>query len=438
MLKMIVCTDANNGIGKDNKLPWNIKSEMEHFKSTTSGHTVVMGRKTFESIGRLLPNRKNIIFSNTLQQIEGATVTNDINIVLNLAKNEDVFIIGGKAIYKLFEPYYDELLISRLPNSYECDTTLNLNMNFFNLINTKDCNEFKIETYSSYKDKILFSKPCVDSLKSKMIAEKEQLEHKYHIKPKLAIIQVGNDYGSSVYVNNKSKLGKELGIDVDLIKLEDTITQTDLVNKIQELNKDQNVHGILIQKPLPKHIDEHVINLTVSPNKDTDCFHPLNVGNLWTGNINDNSLIPCTPYGVIKLLQFYGVELESKDVVIIGRSNIVAKPLAALMLLNNATVKITHSKTKDLAEKCKKADIIVSAVGKANFINESFVKDGQIIVDVGINRNEAGKVCGDVDFNNLIKKDLKITPVPFGIGPMTLIMLFHNLLICYKNALSNH
>lgn len=435
MLKMIVCADSQNGIGKDNKLPWNIKSEMDHFKSTTSGHIVVMGRKTYESIGRLLPNRKNIIFSNSIKSIEGAIVTNNIQDVLALSKNEDVFVIGGKQIYKLFEPYYDELLISRLPQSYDCDTSLNLNMNFFNLVNTKDCTEFKIETYHSYKDKILFAKPCVESLKAKMIADKNDLEKQYHITPKLNIIQVGNDYGSTVYVNNKSKLGKELGIDVELIKLDESITQDQLVAKINELNNDKSVHGILIQKPLPKHIDEHIINLTVSPAKDTDCFHPLNVGNLWSGNINENSLIPCTPYGVIKLLQYYGLELESKDVVIIGRSNIVAKPLAALMLLNNATVKITHSKTKDLPEKCRKADIIVSAVGKANFINESFVKDGQIIVDVGINRGTDGKVCGDVDFANLIKKDLKITPVPFGIGPMTLIMLFHNLLICYRNAI---
>ncbi len=436
MLKMIVCADLNNGIGKDNKLPWSIKSEMEHFKNTTSGHTIVMGRKTYESIGRLLPNRQNIIFSNTISSVEGAIVTNDINKVLDMAKEQDIFVIGGKQIYKLFEPYYDELLISKLPQAYDCDTTLNLNMSYFNLIDTKDCGEFKIERYKSFKDKIMFAKPCVDSLKAKMITEKDTLEQKYHIKPKLSIIQVGNDYGSTVYVNNKSKLGKELGIDVELIKLDESITQDQLVTKINELNNDKTTHGILIQKPLPKHIDEHTINLTVSPHKDTDCFHPLNVGNLWTGNINENSLIPCTPYGVIKLLQFYGIELESKDVVIIGRSNIVAKPLAALMLLNNATVKITHSKTKDLAEKCKKADIIVSAVGKANFINESFVKDGQVIVDVGINRGTDGKVCGDVDFNNLIKKDLKITPVPFGIGPMTLIMLFHNLLICYKNAIS--
>lgn len=436
MLKMIVCTDLNNGIGKDNKLPWSIKSEMEHFKQTTQGHAVVMGRKTYESIGRLLPNRKNIIFSNTVSNIDGAIVTNDVNYVVDLSKHEDVYIIGGKQIYKLFEPYYDELIISRLNEAYDCDTTLNLNMNFFNLINTKDCSEFKVETYHSYKDKILFAKPCVESLKTQMIKEKDELVNKYHITPKLSIIQVGNDYGSTVYVNNKAKLGKELGVDVELIKLDESITQDELVHKINELNKDKLVHGILIQKPLPKHIDEHVINLTVSPHKDTDCFHPLNVGNLWTGNINDNSLIPCTPYGVIKLLQFYGVELESKDVVIIGRSNIVAKPLAALMLLNNATVKITHSKTKDLADKCRKADIIISAVGKANFINDSFIKDGQIIVDVGINRGADGKVCGDVDFNNLIKKDLKITPVPFGIGPMTLIMLFHNLLICFKNALN--
>ncbi|MGL4948454.1 MAG: dihydrofolate reductase [Mycoplasma sp.] len=437
MLKLIVCMDNENGIGKDNKLPWNIKAEMQHFKNTTSGHTIVMGRKTFESIGRVLPNRKNIIFSNQNLSIEGATVTNSIEDVLKLSKNEDVYIIGGQQIYDLFINYCDELIVSRLNDSFECDTFFRFNPKFFTLNNTVKNEEFCIEYYKSNYDKILDGKYTSSEIKKQLQNKLNSLVKIHSVKPKLTIVQVGDNYASSVYIRNKIKLGNEIGIDVDHVSFSKDISQEDLIIEIKKLNDDKNINGILVQLPLPKHIDADDISFVIDPKKDVDCFNPTNVGLIWTNpNSKNVNTIPCTPMGVIEILKFNNVELESKNVVIIGRSNIVGKPLVSLFLANNSTVQICHSKTKKLEEICMNADILVAAIGIPKFINKNFIKEGAIVIDVGINSDENNKLCGDVDFFDVINKVNKITPVPMGIGPMTLIMLMNNIIVCYEKQMN--
>lgn len=435
MLKLIVCVDSNNGIGLNNKLPWNIKSEMQHFKNTTINHTVVMGRKTYESIGRLLPNRNNIILSNNVDyKVDGALVTNNIQEIIDLSKTREVFIIGGKSIYDIFLNYCDELIISKLFTSYECDTFIKFNLRFFELEQTIKQDEFEINYYKSMGDKILFGSKVVNKIKNELLAKKDFLLKQYKVVPQLAIIQFNDDFASNVYIRNKIKLGKELGIIVNHIQLTNS-TQEELISEIHKLNDDINVHGILIQLPLPKEIDTNIIFRNISPTKDVDCFHPENVGQLWTQPFFDNKPLPCTPYGIIKLLDFYKIDLVSKNITIVGRSNIVGKPLASLLLYRNATVKICHSKTKDLIEQCKWADILVVSIGQPKLINSKHVKDGTIVIDVGINRDDKNKLCGDVDFDDVITKVKSITPVPFGIGPITLIMLFNNLLNAYLKCM---
>lgn len=437
MLKLIACVDKNFGIGKDNKLPWTIKEEMELFKKTTTGHTIVMGRKTYESIGRLLPNRKNIILSNQKKYIVDGAITNyNFNQIIQLSKTEDVFIIGGSKVYKLFENYYDELYISFLNDDYKCDTFLNINLNNFEFSHSVEYKEFHFKKYVSRKN-IMYGTVCANSLKQEMATIRNDLVNKSGIKPSLVIIQVGQNYASDVYIRNKIKLATELNITVVHIHLLET-NESKLLELIDKLNKDKSVHGILVQMPLPNNISEDKVINAISPIKDVDCFNPYNVGKLWTNANKMDLIIPCTPHGVIKLLEYNNVNLDSKNVVIIGRSNIVSKPLAALMIAKNATVQICHSKTNDLKEKTLKADVVVVAIGRSKFIDASYIKEGAIIVDVGINRDENGMICGDVNFNDCIHKAKLITPVPYGIGPMTLIMLFYNLLLCYKKQVFNH
>lgn len=435
MLKLIVCVDLNNGIGLNNKLPWNIKSEMQHFKNTTINHTVVMGRKTYESIGRLLPNRTNIIFSNNSNyKVEGALVTNDVQKIIDLSKTEDVYIIGGKSIYDIFLNNCDELIISKLFAAYECDTFIKLNLKFFELNKSIKHDEFEINYYKSISDKILFGTKVANKIKNELLNKKDALVKQYKIIPQLTIIQFNDEFASGVYIRNKIKLGKELGINVNHLQLINS-TQEELISQIHKLNDDINVHGILIQLPLPKEIDTNIVFRNISPIKDVDCFHPENVGQLWTQPLFDDKPLPCTPHGIIKLFDFYKIDLESKNITIIGRSNIVGKPLASLLLNRNATVKICHSKTIDLIDQCQWADILVVSVGQAKMINSKHVKKDAIVIDVGINRDEQNKLCGDVDFDDVIKKVKAITPVPFGIGPITLIMLFNNLLNAYLKCM---
>lgn len=239
----------------------------------------------------------------------------------------------------------------------------------------------------------------------------------------LAVIQVGNAPASTVYVNNKKKACAYVGINSRSYELpEDTSEQT-LLDLVQELNEDPEVNGILVQLPLPKQIDEDKVIRTISPDKDVDGFHPVSVGRLWIG---EKGFLSCTPAGVIQLLKRSGIEIEGKECVIIGRSNIVGKPMAALLLRENATVTVAHSKTKDLKSIAKRADILIVAIGKAKFITKDYIKEGAVVIDVGMHRDEQNHLCGDVDCEDVSSVVSAITPVPGGVGPMTIAMLMNN------------
>lgn len=239
----------------------------------------------------------------------------------------------------------------------------------------------------------------------------------------LAVIQVGNDPASSVYVNNKKKACAYIGINSLSYELPEETTQDELLDLIQELNQRSDVNGILVQLPVPKHIDEKTIINAISPKKDVDGFHPQSVGSLCIGQ---PGFVSCTPAGIIELLKRSDIDIKGKNCVVIGRSNIVGKPMSLLMLREDATVTITHSKTHNLKEITKQADILIVAIGKPKFVDDSFVKDGAVVIDVGIHRNEENKLCGDVDFDSVEKIASAITPVPGGVGPMTIAMLMKN------------
>lgn len=257
---------------------------------------------------------------------------------------------------------------------------------------------------------------------------KEKLK-KLENKPSLAVILVGNDSGSQIYVRNKKKACEEIGINSIIIKMPDSISENELIIKIKELNNDDDINGILVQLPLPKQINtKKIINL-ISPSKDVDGFHPLNLGSLFSGY---ETIVPCTPKGIIKLIETTGVEISGKNSVVIGRSNIVGKPLASMLLNRNATVTICHSKTKDLKKHTLNADILVSAVGKLNLITADMVKKNSVVIDTGMNRLDNGRLTGDVDFENVKNIVSYITPVPGGVGPMTIASLLENTFLCYK------
>lgn len=246
----------------------------------------------------------------------------------------------------------------------------------------------------------------------------------------LAVIQVGSDPASSIYVKNKKKACEYIGIGSVSYELSENTTKEKLLDTIDELNNRSDIAGILVQLPLPKHIDEDEVIKAISPKKDVDGFHVENVGSLCVG---EDGFVSCTPAGVIELLKRYNVEISGKNCVVIGRSNIVGKPMALLMLRENATVTICHSKTKDLNAICKNADILIVAIGKPKFINDEYVKDGAVVIDVGIHRDENNKMCGDVDFDSVKEKVSKITPVPGGVGPMTIAMLMSNCVKAIEN-----
>lgn len=241
----------------------------------------------------------------------------------------------------------------------------------------------------------------------------------------LAVIQVGADPASSVYVRNKKKACEYVGIRSLSYELPEETTQDALLELIEELNGRADVNGILVQLPLPKHMNEDMVIENIDPKKDVDGFHPQNVGNL---SIGRKGFISCTPYGIIQLLKRSNIEIEGKECVIVGRSNIVGKPMAMLLLRENGTVTVTHSRTKDLKEVCRRADILVAAIGKPKFITSEYVKEGAVVIDVGINRNSDNKLCGDVDYKDVFDKVSAITPVPGGVGPMTIAMLMNNCL----------
>ncbi|MBQ6886723.1 MAG: bifunctional methylenetetrahydrofolate dehydrogenase/methenyltetrahydrofolate cyclohydrolase FolD [Lachnospiraceae bacterium] len=239
----------------------------------------------------------------------------------------------------------------------------------------------------------------------------------------LAVIQVGNDPASSVYVNNKKKACEYIGINSLAYELPESTTEEELLDLIGELNERADVNGILVQLPVPKHIDEDKIIKAISPKKDVDGFHPQSVGALCIGQ---PGFVSCTPAGIIQLLKRSGIEIEGKECVVVGRSNIVGKPMSLLLLRENGTVTVAHSRTKDLKEICKRADILVVAIGKPKFITEEYVKEGAVVIDVGIHRNADNKLCGDVDFEAVEPHCSAITPVPGGVGPMTIAMLMNN------------
>ncbi|MBE5966769.1 MAG: bifunctional methylenetetrahydrofolate dehydrogenase/methenyltetrahydrofolate cyclohydrolase FolD [Lachnospiraceae bacterium] len=269
---------------------------------------------------------------------------------------------------------------------------------------------------------IIDGKKISSDLKDELKEEVEGLQKK-GTQITLAVVQVGNDSASSVYVGNKKKACAYVGIHSLAYELPESTSEAELLSLVNKLNQDPEVNGILVQLPLPKHIDENKVIRTISPAKDVDGFHPQSVGAL---SIGQNGFVSCTPAGIIELLKRSGIAIEGKECVIIGRSNIVGKPMAMLMLRENATVTICHSRTKNLKEVTKRADILIVAIGKAKFITKDYVKDGAVIIDVGMNRDENNKLCGDVDYVDVLPKVSAITPVPGGVGPMTIAMLMNN------------
>lgn len=252
------------------------------------------------------------------------------------------------------------------------------------------------------------------------------------VTPGLAVIIVGNDPASRVYVNNKKKGCEQTGMNSFEYALPEETTTDELIALIEKLNGEKDVHGILCQLPVPEHIDEEKVLNAISPDKDVDAFHPVNCGKVMTG---DYTFAPCTPAGMVEMLKYYNIPVAGKHCVIIGRSNIVGKPMAMLMLKENATVTVCHSRTQNLAEITKQADILVAAVGRPKFVTPDMVKDGAVVLDVGINRMEDGKLCGDVDFDAVCEKTSYITPVPGGVGPMTITMLLRNTLAAAEKTL---
>ena len=259
-----------------------------------------------------------------------------------------------------------------------------------------------------------------DELKEQVKAYKEQ-----GIEITLSVVKVGNDPASAVYVRNKEKACEYVGITSRTLALPQETTEEELLKVVEDLNNDSAVNGILVQLPLPKHIDESKILLAIDSNKDVDGFHPVNVGKMVIG---EDAFLPCTPAGIIEMLKRSDIDIAGKECVVIGRSNIVGKPMSILMLKENATVTIAHSRTKDLKEVTKRADILIAAIGKAKFVTAEYVKEGAVVIDVGMDRDEDGKLCGDVDFASVEKIASAITPVPGGVGPMTVTMLLVNCL----------
>ena len=281
-----------------------------------------------------------------------------------------------------------------------------------------------------YEEKIISGKE-VSAFEKEKISERVKALRAKGIVPKLSVIIVGENPASQSYVRGKHKDCAECDIESDNIALPENTTQEELLAVIEQLNNDSSVHGILVQLPVPKHIDEYAVINAIAPEKDVDGFTALNVGNM---NIGKDCFAPCTPQGCIDMLDFAGVDLCGKDVVVIGRSNIVGRPVATLLTQKSATVTICHSKTKNIAEKTKMADIIIIAIGRAGFLTGDMIKEGAVIIDVGINRNAEGKLCGDADFDSCIGKVSKITPVPGGVGLMTRVNLLKNTVKSAENV----
>lgn len=278
---------------------------------------------------------------------------------------------------------------------------------------------------------IIDGKAVSAQVKADIAKEAAQLKEQHGITIGLAVVIVGDDPASRIYVNNKKKACEAVGFESYEYALGADTTEEELLALIDKLNHDDKVHGILVQLPLPKHLDEKTVINNISPEKDVDAFHPINVGKIMIG---DYSFLPCTPAGVMELIASTGVEVAGKECVVVGRSNIVGKPMSMLLLHKSGTVTICHSKTADLAQACRRADILVAAVGVPKLITGDMIKEGAVVIDVGMNRLENGKLCGDVDFETAEQKASFITPVPGGVGPMTIAMLMKNTLTAAKNT----
>lgn len=271
---------------------------------------------------------------------------------------------------------------------------------------------------------IINGKEIAKSLKESLAAKVVELDQKYGRTPNLVVILVGDDPGSVSYVTGKAKAANEVGIRNTTLRFPDTITEQDLLAKVEELNNDSDVDGILVQLPLPKHIDENKVIATIAIEKDVDAFSPMSVARLW---LKLPTVVPCTPNGIIKLLKSTGIEIQGKEAVVIGRSNIVGLPVAKLLLDENATVTIAHSRTRNLAEVTRRADILVVAIGRERLVTADMIKPGAVVIDVGVNRDSrTGKLCGDVDYDAAKEVAAYITPVPGGVGPMTIACLMEN------------
>ena len=279
---------------------------------------------------------------------------------------------------------------------------------------------------------IINGKEISASVKERIRLETEKLFNETGVKPGLAVIIVGDDPASRIYVNNKKKACTDIGFNSWEYALPAETTEAELLELINKLNADPSVHGILCQLPLPKHLDEKTVINAIDPKKDVDAFHPVNVGKIMIG---DYDFLPCTPAGVMELIHSTGVSVSGKKCVVVGRSNIVGKPMAMLLLHESGTVTICHSRTKDLAAECREADILVVATGVAKMVKGDMVKEGAVVIDVGMDRDENGKLCGDVDFDSAAPKASFITPVPGGVGPMTIAMLMSNTLTACKIAI---
>ena len=278
---------------------------------------------------------------------------------------------------------------------------------------------------------IIDGKLVSNKLREELKVEVANFKNEFGITPGLAVIMVGDNPASAVYVRNKHKACADVGITSYQIELPTETSEDELLSKIDELNADKNVHGILVQLPLPKHISEEKVINRICADKDVDAFHPINVGKIMIGNY---SFLPCTPAGIMELLRYYNVDITGKKCVVVGRSNIVGKPMALLLLEKHGTVTVCHSRTRELSEITKAADILVVAIGKAGFLTADMVKDGAVVIDVGINRLPDGRLSGDVDFEAVAEHASLITPVPGGVGPMTINMLLKNTLTAAKSA----
>ena len=277
--------------------------------------------------------------------------------------------------------------------------------------------------------KIIDGKALAAKKQAALQEKVERLKAESGLVPGLVVILVGDDPASQVYVRNKERFAKKVGFLSETVRLSESISEEELIQVIEKYNKDERFHGILVQLPLPKHINDKRVILAIDPKKDVDGFHPMNTGHLWSGR---PVMVPCTPAGIMELLREYEVALEGKTAVIIGRSNIVGKPMAQLLLEKNATVTLAHSRTRDLAKVTKQADILIVAIGQGHFVTADFVKEGAVVIDVGMNRDVDGRLIGDVDFEGVEPIARLITPVPGGVGPMTITMLMEQ---TYQSAL---